>query len=132
MRILIVEDDFTSRMLLLKFLGPYGECDTVEDGEKAVLAFRAAWEQQRPYALVCMDIMMPRIDGKQALKIIRDLEGRMAVADKDKAKILMTSSLAQQEHVVESMKSGADWYLVKPITKQKLLEELNRLGLVAN
>jgi len=130
MRILIVEDDFTSRMLLQKILAPYGECTAVMDGEEAVKAFGAAWEEKRPYTLICMDIMMPKIDGKQALKLIRELETRLSVEEKDKAKILMTSSLAEQTHVIEAVKSGATWYLVKPISKQKLLDELKRLKLI--
>jgi len=130
MRILIVEDDFTSRMLLQKILAPYGECVAVSDGEEAIRAFGAAWEEKRPFTLICMDIMMPKIDGKQALKLIRELEARLSVEEKDKAKILMTSSLAEQQHVIDAVKSGATWYLVKPISKQKLLEELKRLKLI--
>ena len=42
MRILIVEDDFTSRMLLQKILAPYGECSAAADGEEAIRAFGAA------------------------------------------------------------------------------------------
>lgn len=130
MRILIVEDDFTSQMLLRKILTPYGECETAGDGEQAVKAFRSAWEENRPYALICMDIMMHKVDGKQALKLIRTLESRMAVEEKDKARIVMTTALAQQEHVMEAVKEGASWYLVKPITKQKMVDELKRLGLI--
>lgn len=130
MRILIVEDDFTSRMLLQKILAPYGECAAATDGEEAIRAFGAAWEEKRPFTLICMDIMMPKIDGKQALKLIRELEARLSVAEKDKATILMTSSLAEQQHVIEAVKSGATWYLVKPISKQKLLDELKRLKLI--
>jgi two-component system chemotaxis response regulator CheY len=130
MRILIVEDDFTSRMLLQKILVPYGECTGVMDGEDAVKSFCAAWEEKRPYTLICMDILMPRMDGKQALQLIREMENRMSLDEKDKAKILMVSSLADQEHVIEAVKSGATWYMVKPISKQKLLDELRRLKLI--
>lgn len=130
MRILIVDDDLTSQTLMRKILAPYGDCDTASDGEQAVQAFRSAWEEKQPYTLICMDIMMPKIDGKQALKIMRELETRMEVEEKDKARIVMTTSLAQQEQVMEAVKGGATWYLVKPITKQKMVDELKRLGLI--
>jgi two-component system chemotaxis response regulator CheY len=63
MRTLIVEDDFTSRLLLQSFLSVYGECHIAVNGREAVAAFRAAQERPQAYDLICMDIMMPEMDG---------------------------------------------------------------------
>lgn len=63
MKILIVEDDFYSRKILKKFLTAYGEVDIAINGEEAVAAFKLAWEENQPYDLITLDIMMPIMDG---------------------------------------------------------------------
>ena len=78
MRILIVEDEITCRMLLKEILSLYGDCDIAVDGEQAIYAFRLAWEENKPYDLICMDIMMPNIDGQKALEKIREKKRRWA------------------------------------------------------
>jgi two-component system chemotaxis response regulator CheY len=71
MRILIVEDDFGSRRLMQKLVSDYGQCDVVVDGEEAVEAFRLAWEENSPYDVIFLDIMLPKMDGQEALRRIR-------------------------------------------------------------
>ena len=130
MKILVVEDDFKNRKLLQTQLSIFGECDTAVDGEEAILAFRMSLDNQQPYDLICMDINMPNIDGKEALRKIRQIENELGYQDEDKVKVIMTTALDDAEAVVESYKEGATAYLVKPITKKKLVEELLRLGLI--
>ncbi|SMP41424.1 Response regulator receiver domain-containing protein [Anoxynatronum buryatiense] len=74
MRILIAEDDLGSRVYMQHFLKCFGECDLTADGIETVDAFLMAWEEGEPYDLICLDIMMPKLDGLKVLKIIRDLE----------------------------------------------------------
>ena len=74
MRTLIVEDDFTSRLLLQSLLAQYGECHIAVNGREAVEAFRSARESGQVYNLICMDIMMPEMDGQTAVNNIRALE----------------------------------------------------------
>ncbi len=80
MRILIVEDDFTSRRLLQKILAPYGECDIAVDGKEALEAFTLAVREGRRYRLICLDIMMPEMDGQQVLKKIRQMEKELGIS----------------------------------------------------
>ena len=77
MNILVVDDDFMNRKLLQSQLSLFGECDIAVDGEEAILAFKLAWGNQQPYDLICMDIRMPNIDGKEALKKIRQMEDEL-------------------------------------------------------
>jgi CheY-like chemotaxis protein len=74
MKTVIVEDDFTSRLLLQEFLEQYGAIHIVVDGKEAVEAMRSAMDAGEPYDLVCLDIMMAVMDGQQTLKEMRGLE----------------------------------------------------------
>ena len=132
MRILIAEDDFTSRRLLQKLLEPFGQSDVAVNGEEAVAAFKAAHEEGYPYDLICLDIMTPEMDGQQALKVIRQREKEMKVAPRSEVKVLMTTALDQPQDVVEAFyRGGCTDYLVKPIEKKKLLLKLRECKLLS-
>ena len=77
-----------------------------------------------------MDIRMPNTDGKEALRKIRQIENELGIQDEEKVTVIMTTALDDAEAVVESYQEGATAYLVKPITKKKLVEELLRLDLI--
>jgi len=131
MRILIAEDDFTSRRLLQKMLEPFGNSDVAVNGQEAVAAFEAAQDQGRPYQLICLDIMMPEMDGQQVLKIIRRREKELGVKPRDEVKVLMTTALDQPHDVVEAFyRGGCTDYLVKPIEKKNLLVKLRECKLL--
>jgi len=130
MRILIVEDDLSSRRVLQKFLTEYGECDIASDGAEAVNAFMQSWLDSRPYSLICMDIMMPNMDGQEALKKIREIEKEMEVSGTKEVKVIITTALDDPANVFKAFhKGGATSYIVKPIGKQRLNDELCKLGL---
>ena len=74
MKTLIAEDDFTSRLLLQAILSPYGECHIAVNGREALHAFNLAHEEGHPYDLVCLDIMMPELDGHAVLSALRPLK----------------------------------------------------------
>jgi two-component system chemotaxis response regulator CheY len=129
MKFLVVEDDFGSRRLLQALLKPYGTSDVVVDGEEAVEAFRLAWEENDPYHVVFLDIMMPNVDGQEALRRIRELESNIGVADRDQVDVIMTTALEDPKNVVEAYyHGGASGYLVKPIDRESLYAELKKLG----
>jgi two-component system chemotaxis response regulator CheY len=131
MRILIVEDEFTSRKLLTALLSDFGECDTASDGVECVDAFRKAIDESRPYDLVCMDIMMPNKDGHQALKDIRVMEQESGVSAANEAKVIMITALNDPKTVVRAYyKGGAAAYLPKPIEVESLYAILRNLALI--
>ena len=131
MHVLIVEDDFVSRKLLHQMLSPYGECDIAVDGIEAVEAFKLALEDGHPYDLVCMDIMMPRMDGQEALGQIRQLETQKCVHEMNAAKVVMTTAVDDNKQVTLAFyKGGAASYFIKPIDQEKLIAELRVLGLI--
>ncbi|WP_018125851.1 response regulator [Desulfovibrio oxyclinae] len=128
MRALIVEDEFLSRKVLKSFLMSLFEVDIVVNGREAIEAVRLAMEEKRPYNLVLMDIMMPEIDGIEALAAIRDMESKQ---EGPRSKVIMTSALDDPKTVLKSFHEGqASGYLVKPVDKEKLFKELERVGLL--
>ena len=130
MRMLIVEDDFVSRKLLYKYLEPYGEVDVAVDGEEALKAFELAIQEKTPYDIVWLDIMMPRLDGRQALKRIREIEQQLGIAGLARVKTIMTTALSDAANVVGSFfKEGCDGYITKPYTRERIAAELNKLGM---
>jgi two-component system chemotaxis response regulator CheY len=130
LRALIVEDDFGGRRYLQTILRNRTRCDVVVDGQEAIEAVSLAWEENDPYRLILLDIMMPNVDGQEALRTIRDIEGRMGVQPTDQAKVIMTTALEDPKNVVEAYyQGGADSYLVKPIEQEKLFSLIRELGL---
>jgi two-component system chemotaxis response regulator CheY len=131
MRILITEDEPSSRRLLELMLTPYGHCDLATNGLEAVASFKAAFEANEPYDLVCLDIMMPIMDGQAALKKIRNLERDAGVTAETEAKIIMISCIDSPNAVIEAYyRGGCTSYLVKPCSKSKLLDTLRDFNLI--
>ena len=130
MRILIAEDDFASRKVILKFLSEQGECDVTVDGMEAIDAFMMALEDGDPYDLICLDVMMPIMDGYQALKNIRDIEREHNIPEEEMVKIIMTTALNEQKNVKKAFELGCTVYCAKPIDMDKLKNTLEMIGLV--
>lgn len=128
---LIVEDDFVSRKIMQKILSVYGECDIAVNGLEAIDAFKLAWKDCQPYDLICMDIMMPIVDGQEALRQIRQIEKGLDVAGADAVKVIMTTALNDKKEVVDAFyQGGASSYFVKPIEVDDFTKELKVLGLL--
>lgn len=128
MRILIAEDDLSSRKFLYKFMSDYGECDITVDGIEALDAYLIAFDEGAAYDLVCLDIMMPKVDGIKVLKTIREIEKKRKISDDKKVKIIMTTALNDVDLVQKSLQNGCEAYVNKPIDTEKLsllMEELN-------
>lgn len=132
MRFLIVEDDFTSRKFLQGILSSHGDCDMAVNGKEAVEAFETALEAGTPYHLICMDIMMPEMNGQDALKQIRSIERNHGVRSVDEVKVVMTTALDDPKNVVEAYyKGGATSYVPKPIDRQLFMHLLRNLKVIA-
>lgn len=130
MKTLIVEDDPYISKLLSRLLSPYGECNTVFNGLEALEAFKKAWEEKEPYDLICMDIMMPGMDGQEALKEIRNFEKELQLEEWDEVKVIMITALKDTPSIVKSYYEGrATAYITKPFDIDDILREIDSLGL---
>ncbi len=128
MKVLVVEDDLTSRLIMQRYLAPYGENNVAVDGKEAVEAFQLATEEDQPYDLVCLDILMPEMDGQEVLKRIREIEEEAGSRGLDRAKVIMTTALGDRKNIMGAFREQCDGYLVKPIDKKKFLKLLGSLG----
>ena len=131
LKVLVVEDDFMVRQVIRDILEQYGvNVDIAVNGEEAVQAFRVAWRKSQPYDLLCMDIMMPVMDGNEALIKIREIETSMGIIGANEVKVIMITALDDVKTVMKAYsKGGATSYIVKPIEKERLIDEIRDMGL---
>ena len=123
---LVVDDTLLSRQLMTHALKNYGDIEIAVNGEEAIEAFQLAWKDKSPFDVIFMDIMMPEMDGREALRRIRDWEDKNKVVDP--VKVVMSTALGDKDNVLSSFKEGAEYYLVKPIELNRLYDIMSQLG----
>lgn len=130
MKILIAEDEFISRTLLTEMLSDYGVCHVAANGREAIEAVESSINEER-YDLVCLDIMMPEMDGQEVLSKIRSLEEKQGLTGDDTIKVIMTTALDDSTNIMQAFTKGhCEAYLTKPINKEQLVEHLKELNLI--
>ena len=114
--ILICDDAAFMRMMIKDILtkNGYNVAGEAENGMKAVEKFKEVNPD-----LVLMDITMPEMDGIQALKEIKQLDGG--------AKVIMCSAMGQQAMVIESIQAGAKDFIVKPFQAERVIEAVKKV-----
>ncbi|MBI9079314.1 MAG: response regulator [Pseudodesulfovibrio sp.] len=131
MKALIVDDDFYSRNMIHEILRPVAQCDIAVNGEEAIEAFRRSIDAGESYDLICLDLLMPELDGQQALREIRAIEKEHDITPQGEAKVIVTTMLDDEKETHDAFfLGGATSYLVKPIDEEKLMTEVKSLGLV--
>jgi len=130
LKVLVVEDDFTSRLVLQKLLSKYGQVHIAVNGNEAVEAVRMATQEGVPYDLICMDIRLPEMDGTEAVRQIRDLERREEIHSTDAVRIFMTTIVRDIKVLNSSFKALCDAYLFKPIDGDQLEDQMQAFGLI--
>ncbi len=128
MRSLVVEDDPVSRALMVEVLEKHGEVVTAEDGTKAIETVKQALAAETPFDLICLDIMLPEMDGHEVLARIRELEAEDGKGGE--TKIIFISALNDSENIVRAYCGRCACYLVKPIDVNELYGHLRSLGLI--
>ncbi len=136
LRILVVEDDFTSRQLLVSALSKYGECHIAKDGNEAVMAVKKSFDAKplATYDLICMDVQMPVMDGTDAARKIREIERKeFAEGTSNESVIIMISCVEDPKIIMESCyKCGANHYFVKPLDLNQMNRQMRKLNLIGS
>ena len=115
MRILIAEDDVANAKFLSKYLSKFGEVVITPDGIAAVDEFVNHLEKGENFELVCLDIMMPKIDGYKVLASIRNAERKHGVSRMLRSKVIMTSALDETSFDSNQASDDYDDYICKPL-----------------
>jgi two-component system chemotaxis response regulator CheY len=129
MKILVADDNETNRIVLEKYLKPYGDIDFAEDGLITIEMFSKALDNQ-PYDLICLDIMMPEMDGQDVLKVIRAIEKGKNIFGTESVKIIMVTALTDKDNIMYAFKSQCEAYVTKPINKKVLIKYLHNMKLI--
>ncbi|ACL04105.1 histidinol phosphate phosphatase domain-containing protein [Desulfatibacillum aliphaticivorans] len=130
LRMLVVDDDAMSRMVLCRALGAHGECLTAANGREAIDAFRQALAENRPFDMITLDVMMPDVDGRSALAQIRFLEEDRDIEPENRTKIIMTTTLSERKDIEGAFRDQCDAYVTKPVRVDELLERVRQFGLI--
>ena len=130
MKTLIVEDDLTSRLFLQEILKGFGPVDVAVNGKESVKAVQATLAKGEMYDLILLDIMMPEMNGQEALLHLRQVEEDAGIVIGKGAKVIMTTALSDKDNVMDAFRHQADGYMIKPVDKQKLLDKLRELKLL--
>ncbi len=119
-RILLAEDNKINQVVVQKFLDLAGySCDIVDDGEKAVRRV-----SKRGYDVVLMDCQMPRLDGFEASRRIREEFGDRD----DRPTIVALTANAMKGDRERCLRAGMDDYLSKPVPPRELVAKLDTIA----
>ena len=130
MRILIIEDDPVSALYMKETLSEFGSIEVARDGRHGLDAFQKALSRQEPFDVLFVDLMMPRMDGHQTLENIRAVEDSLGLAPGQRIKAIVVTASEDKRHITRAFFRGeAVAYLNKPVTRERVAEELNRFGL---
>jgi two-component system chemotaxis response regulator CheY len=121
MRALVIDDSRAMRMILARILKEVG-FDVIEAGHGKEALERLAGIQ--PPELLMVDWNMPVMDGLALIKAVR--------ADRayDVARIMMVTTESERARVAEALGAGANDYMMKPFTREAVLQKLTRMGLL--
>ncbi len=128
MKILIAEDEKICRKVLTSIMESIGECIVTESGGEAISQFTKACSDNERFDLVALDVEMPDFSGIEVLKQIRTIEKEKGYTKAQQTKAIMITSKTDEAAVLGSLKAGCDNYIVKPVTKERVLSKLSSIG----
>ncbi|MFB3763611.1 MAG: response regulator [Methanotrichaceae archaeon] len=121
LRILLAEDDATTRKVILLMLDRLGyKADIALNGQEVLRAL-----EMKPYDLVLMDIVMPKMDGLEAARKIREHW-------KDWPKIIAFTAYLLPDILEKCTEAGMDGYLAKPVRLNEMQAMLKHFDFIAS
>ncbi len=120
MKALIVDDSSTMRKIIKKTLMQAGVA-TIVEAEDGIDAMQKMKENGADFDVVLLDINMPRVDGVTTLKQLKAIDETKGIP------VIMCTSEAEKEKVVECIRGGASDYIVKPFSKDLIAEKISKV-----
>jgi two-component system chemotaxis response regulator CheY len=119
-RALVIDDSRAIRLILGRMLTELGfEVDEAANGREGLALFDAGLNPE----LVLLDWNMPEMDGLEFLTTLRD------PPYSSPARVLMVTTETELPQMVRALEAGADEYIMKPFTRESIVEKLQLLGL---
>lgn len=132
MKILIIEDDKSTQLLLEKIFGANIECTIFTKAMDGIDSFVDKMTQFDSFDAVLIDINLPDLNGVSVLHLMRKFESVKGIMDNRKAKIIMMTGNADEQNVKDSLKNGCDNFLIKPVSKEKIESKFKAVGIRLN
>lgn len=124
-RYLIVDDDDMSRLMLKEFLAEVAECDMAVNGRDGLGMFEKALSEGRPYDLVCIDLIMPEMNGLAMVRKVREVEKTYPIFTDFRTKVfVITANDSPWDKADLVFENLCDDYIVKPFSRDSMLEKL--------
>ena len=121
-RVLVVDDHQISRFVVTELCKRWGmRADEVASGEDALRMVVAAVGAGDPYRLICLDYMMPGMNGEETVRRLREMEAG------GEAGVILISSTAERSEINRLAAAGCDACLVKPLREAVLLDSVRRV-----
>jgi two-component system chemotaxis response regulator CheY len=130
MKALVVEDDEVVRRLLKVFLDDHFDLTITKNGPEALQVFEGALQAGKPFGLVCVDVMMPEMNGVEVLKRLRTIETDFEIYGESCSRVLMVTAVMEKETVAQAFREGCDGYVIKPLERKELLRQLQALKIL--
>jgi len=122
-RALVIDDSRAMRTILSKMLVSIGfDVEQASDGKEALSKLDAS----QPFELALVDWNMPVMNGYEFVQAVR------AESSWDTMQLMMVTTETETDQVVKALEAGANEYVMKPFTKDVILEKLDILGLQAS
>lgn len=130
-RFLIVDDDELSLSILADFFAQFAECDRANDGREAFKLFEAAIASGQPYNLICTDLIMPIVDGRDLTRKVRARENTLPIVDCLRTPIFVISASDSTADIQATiLDCDADDYIVKPFKPQQIISLLQKYKII--
>lgn len=128
---LVVDDDMIGRTMLRDFLLEFAPCDVAENGKEGLRLFEKALAEGTPYCLICVDLIMPEMNGLALIKHIREIEKKQLIFSDVRTKIFVISASDSPWDKADLVLNDlCDDYIVKPFKRDSLAERLFQNSLV--
>lgn len=129
MKVLCIEDDESTQLLIKKILGSAAEVTVCGTSMEGLDIFVERMLEFDSFDAVLIDINLPDLIGVHTLSLMRKFENVKGIMNNRKAKIIMMTGTADEENVKDSLKNGCDNFLIKPVSKDKIEAKFKAVGL---
>lgn len=124
-KILLVDDNFVDRKILMNVLKNIAVFDIAVDGKEAIEAHKMSVNDNTPYDVILLDFKMPETDGLCVLQAIRAYEKANGILLGEGVPIIMVTSFTKPS--TDAFFNGCDDYLIKPVKTKDLIEKIQKV-----